>query len=87
MSTMLSGCLQLQQKLAERRDARREARSLKDAMSRENTLDLHDNTTHKPSSRGSNETPLVATTIQWFYFYDSMQVSAASIKYNFFLLC
>ncbi|XP_052249024.1 uncharacterized protein LOC127856876 isoform X2 [Dreissena polymorpha] len=48
----------LQQKLAERREARREARSVRDAMARDSALDTHDNKRNAPSSRGSNETPL-----------------------------
>ena len=52
--------LQLQQKLAERRSARQEAKMMKDSMSRESTLDSRDERLRRtPSSGGSMESPLV----------------------------
>lgn len=52
---------QLQQKLKERRDARKEAKNMREEMDRENTLDVYDDRgSRAPSQRSSNDTPLVS---------------------------
>ncbi|XP_060592636.1 LOW QUALITY PROTEIN: trichohyalin-like, partial [Ruditapes philippinarum] len=47
----------LQQKLRERRDARKEAKNMREELDRESTLDMYDER-RAPSQRSSNDTPL-----------------------------